>query len=90
MKKESFGLNKSSGLTAVKWFEEKDIPVHTLRYQIYKLNKEAKQDAKEIKLHLLFMKSQLLIKKYSNHSYYLNYLFEKLPNIDPEDMNDLD
>lgn len=39
---------KASGLTAIKWCEENGIPVHILRYQITKFNKEKKRESKDI------------------------------------------
>lgn len=39
---------RSSGLTAVKWCEERGLSVHTLRYRINKFNKEKKQESKEV------------------------------------------
>jgi len=44
---------RSSGLTAVKWAEDRGVSVHKLRYYIHKFNKEKKQslnqESKEIK-----------------------------------------
>jgi len=44
---------RSSGLTAVKWAEDRSVSVHKLRYYIHKFNKEKKknsnQESKEIK-----------------------------------------
>jgi len=44
---------RSSGLTAVKWAEDRGISVHKIRYYIHKFNKEKKQSSnqksKEIK-----------------------------------------
>lgn len=44
---------RSSGLTAVKWAEDRGVSVHKLRYYIHKFNKEKKQNSnqkpKEIK-----------------------------------------
>lgn len=40
---------KSSGLTASKWCEDNNIPIHKLRYQITKSNKENKEESKNTK-----------------------------------------
>lgn len=43
---------KTSGLSAVKWAEDKGVSIHKLRYYIHKFNKEKKeglnQDSKDI------------------------------------------
>ncbi|NMA84139.1 MAG: hypothetical protein GX962_09800 [Epulopiscium sp.] len=38
---------RSSGLTAVKWAEDRGIAVHKLRYYINKFNKEKKQNSNQ-------------------------------------------
>ncbi|SHI21688.1 IS66 family insertion sequence element accessory protein TnpA, partial [Sporanaerobacter acetigenes] len=38
---------RASDLTAVKWCEENNVPVHKLRYKITQFNKEKKQTLKE-------------------------------------------
>ena len=38
---------RASGLTAVKWAEENNVSVHTLRYKITQFNKEKEQIFKE-------------------------------------------
>lgn len=35
---------RSSGLTAVKWAEDREVGVHKLRYYIHKFNKEKKEN----------------------------------------------
>jgi len=35
---------KSSGLTAAKWCEKNGLSIHSLRYHIFKINKEKKQE----------------------------------------------
>ena len=39
---------RASGLTAVKWAEENNVSVHTLRYKITQFNKEKEQTSKKI------------------------------------------
>lgn len=57
---------KSSGLTAIKWCEEKNIPVHKLRYQTFKLNKEAKQCSEKVKWTSIVPEKPITNKEISN------------------------
>ncbi len=38
---------RASGLTAVKWAEDRGVSVHKLRYYIHKFNKEKKQNSNQ-------------------------------------------